>query len=412
MTPGLTNAGHMLLLRALEGAALKFTKIQLGNGATQSIKSATTLSNPLITLQLAKMIVADQYITLTSSFSNDIVADGFRITEVGVWAEDPDNAGGEILYALGNEDEGTADYVPSRDNRILEMEYSILIFVGEAQNVTAEISESLAYASAAELKAHVEDTANPHGVTKGQVGLGNVPNVATNDQTPTYSTAAALTGLVSGEKLSAAFGKLARAVRSLVDHLNDKVRHITAAERNAWNGKADGSHNHGAADINSGTLGVSRGGTGKTSWSANRLLYPTAAAVLGQLAFPPKDGMVLYQDRAGAPYWGDLPDAPFVSETGTYTGRGRTGSASKNTITFQGGAPKIVFIKNRSMAEWGILLPAPGAATGWSSVGSTQANLIVSTSGNTVSWYYNSTELHPANQLDTNGVAYAYVAIF
>ena len=72
-----------------------------------------------------------------------------------------------------------------------------------------------------EFDAHAASRANPHAVTKAQVGLGNVPNVATNDQTPTYSETAALSRLSSGEKLGAAFGKLARAVRSLMEHLAD-----------------------------------------------------------------------------------------------------------------------------------------------------------------------------------------------
>ena len=144
MTPNLTSKGHVLLLRALDGEALKFTRIQLGNGVAQNVKSATALSNPLISMLLTKMTTGSQYITLTSSFSNSEITAGFRITEVGIWAEDPDDEGSEILYALGNEPEGTADYIPSKDSRILELEYSIMIFVGEAQNVTAEISESLA----------------------------------------------------------------------------------------------------------------------------------------------------------------------------------------------------------------------------------------------------------------------------
>ena len=186
MTPNLTSAGNVLLLRALEGTALKFTRIQLGNGAAQDIKSATALSNPLATLPLTKITTGGQYVTLTSTFSNNSITDGFRITEVGIFAEDPDDAESaesEILYALGNEAEGTADYVPSKDNRILELEYSIVIFVGEAQDVSAEISESLAYASAAELKSHTENQQNPHNVTKPRLALVTCPNVATNDQT-------------------------------------------------------------------------------------------------------------------------------------------------------------------------------------------------------------------------------------
>ena len=87
---------------------------------------------------------------------------------------------------------------------------------------------------------HVSNKSNPHGVTKAQVGLSNVPNVTTNDQTPTYAEPSSLGALVSGEKLSVAFGKLAKAIASLISHLADKVSHITSAERSLWNSKADG----------------------------------------------------------------------------------------------------------------------------------------------------------------------------
>lgn len=86
---------------------------------------------------------------------------------------------------------------------------------------------------------HPSDMNNPHQTTAAQVGLGNVPNVATNDQTPTYTVATANTALSSGEKLSIAFGKIAKAISSLISHLADTVGHITAAERTAWNAKLD-----------------------------------------------------------------------------------------------------------------------------------------------------------------------------
>lgn len=73
--------------------------------------------------------------------------------------------------------------------------------------------------------------------TAAMVGLGNVPNVTTNNQTPTYTQASALTALTSGEKLTAAFGKIAKAVSDLISHLANATIHITAAERTAWNAK-------------------------------------------------------------------------------------------------------------------------------------------------------------------------------
>ena len=45
-------------------------------------------------------------------------------------------------------------------------------------------------------------------ITQENIGLGNVPNVATNDQTPTYTEAITRSNLTSGEKLSIIFGKV------------------------------------------------------------------------------------------------------------------------------------------------------------------------------------------------------------
>lgn len=63
---------------------------------------------------------------------------------------------------------------------------------------------------------------NPHKVTKNDVGLGHVPNVATNDQTPTFTESTTLTKLTSGEKLSVAFGKISKAITDLINHIENK----------------------------------------------------------------------------------------------------------------------------------------------------------------------------------------------
>ena len=94
---------------------------------------------------------------------------------------------------------------------------------------------------------------NPHGTTKSDVGLGNVPNVATNDQTPTYSEASTLAKLSSGEKLSVAFGKISKGVTDLISHLADSVKHITSTERTNWNAAkthADSAHAPSSAQAN------------------------------------------------------------------------------------------------------------------------------------------------------------------
>ena len=68
-----------------------------------------------------------------------------------------------------------------------------------------------------------ETDRNPHALSPADIGLGNVPDVSTNDQAPTYEVAEENTELSSGETLSAALGKLARAVKSLIGHLADRT---------------------------------------------------------------------------------------------------------------------------------------------------------------------------------------------
>ena len=57
----------------------------------------------------------------------------------------------------------------------------------------SEVDSALsAKAAQTSLDSHTGNKSNPHSVTKSQVGLDNVPNVATNDQTPTYTEATTL----------------------------------------------------------------------------------------------------------------------------------------------------------------------------------------------------------------------------
>ena len=277
----LTPSGMDLLLRTIAGEAeIDFVSIQMGNGADAG-ESAGALSNPLLTAEIGSYEVGDIFVTLRTTFSNSDVSAGFRATELGVLAKDPDNSGETLLYAYQYTPDAESDYIPASADKVLETQMDVLVYIGDAANVTASISESLVYASRAELEAHVQDTANPHKVTGEQVGLGNVPNVATNDQTPTYTMASSLTALVSGERLSAAFGKLARAVSSLISHLGTLGKNVHK-ETPASIGAAAASHQHSATDITSGILGTARGGTGVSSYSSlrNKLGFGYGTGVL------------------------------------------------------------------------------------------------------------------------------------
>lgn len=98
------------------------------------------------------------------------------------------------------------------------------------------------------------DVSNGNGVTLD--GLKELVEEKTNidDATPTCTEAEELAELTSGEKLSTAFGKLAKAVKDLISHLADEVKHITSDERTLWNtviNKADSNHTHNYAGSSS-----------------------------------------------------------------------------------------------------------------------------------------------------------------
>lgn len=48
------------------------------------------------------------------------------------------------------------------------------------------------------------------------------------------------------------------AGEDLSNHVGDTTKHITSAERQTWNNKANASHTHNASQINAGTLGAAR----------------------------------------------------------------------------------------------------------------------------------------------------------
>ena len=84
---------------------------------------------------------------------------------------------------------------------------------------------------------------------KADVGLGNVPNVTTNNQTPTFTSAAALAGLTSGETLSVSLGKTAKSISDYITHQSDNNKHVTTTEKSNWNDANAKKHVHGNQSI-------------------------------------------------------------------------------------------------------------------------------------------------------------------
>ena len=115
-------------------------------------------------------------------------------------------------------------------------------------------------------------------------------------------------------------------------------------------GTYDTIHLETSADCITGTLGVTHGGTGKASWTANRLVYASASTTLNQLAFPTTVGSVLRQGTSGAPYWST--PAQLLSDIGAakkyrYTATIPTSSWSTNSA---GGKYKDITVSGMTAA--------------------------------------------------------------
>lgn len=268
MKPRLTNEGVAAQIRAMGGDGITFTKYKIGNGdAPQDYKEATDLSNVIAEVELTDFTEEEDtgYVQLTGLFNNSEIEASFLWREVGIYIQDPDDESADLLYAYGHVDldeTGTAPEIPAAETEVYELQLVYRVFVGEADDVSAIIADSAVYATKAQLDAHKDDQTNPHAVTAVQVGLGNVPNVSTDDQEPTISQSATLTNLATGDKMSVIIGKIKKAIADLINHIGNNTVHVSTADRTNWNGKAAGQHNHAATDITSGTLGIARGGTG------------------------------------------------------------------------------------------------------------------------------------------------------
>ena len=254
-----TAAGIELLARCLTGRNVVISKAVGGESvsAALSLMALKSIGEPCHELNLFRIENEGGRIVVNLRVQNKGLSEEYTLRQIGLFArlegdDSDDNNDSDVLFAVIQDSVG--EVIPKEsDNPEFLTEFDFVIPVSNADKISVEITPNT-FATGEdivkvekEIGEHISDKGNPHGVTKAQVGLGNVPDVATNDQTPTYTAAVSLGELTGGEKLSIAFGKIAKAVKELISHIADNVRHITAAERTDWNSKAAGNHTHLAA---------------------------------------------------------------------------------------------------------------------------------------------------------------------
>ena len=131
------------------------------------------------------------------------------------------------------------------------------------------------------LISHLSNTSNPHSVTKAQVGLNNVPNVTTNNQTPTYTEASSNTALSSGETLATAFGKIAKAISSLISHLSNTSNPHSVTKSQVGLGNVDNT-----ADANKSVNYAASAGSATNATYATKIGSSSSHSSIGGTSTP------------------------------------------------------------------------------------------------------------------------------
>ena len=220
----ITNAGIELLKNALSGGTITVTAIKSGAGKVDvsALKSQTAVSSIKQSGTVQGVTKTNETIKIGVLFSNAGLSAGYSMTQLGIYAKG--STGSEVLFAISQSITGKE--VPAESAMpSWSLVHNFYIKLNNDVTMTATVDpegyvtfETMQTA----LNTHTGNKSNPHSVTKSQVGLGNVPNVATNDQTPTYSDATTLVTLSSGEKISIAFAKIKLAITTLINHLANK----------------------------------------------------------------------------------------------------------------------------------------------------------------------------------------------
>lgn len=220
----ITNAGIELLKNALSGGTITVTAIKSGAGKVDvsALKSQTAVSSIKQSGTVQGVTKTNETIKIGVLFSNAGLSAGYSMTQLGIYAKG--STGSEVLFAISQSTTGKE--VPAESAMpSWSLVHNFYIKLNNDVTMTATVDpegyvtfETMQTA----LNTHTGNKSNPHSVTKSQVGLGNVPNVATNDQTPTYSDTTTLVTLSSGEKISIAFAKIKLAITTLINHLANK----------------------------------------------------------------------------------------------------------------------------------------------------------------------------------------------
>lgn len=276
----MTEAGLALQAKLVAGTTLTITKAMTGSGTVDvsDLPSQTAVTTPQQTLNIRSLATPeDGTAALTCYLTNDSVSSSYTVTQVGVYAEDPDD--GEILYFIVQVASGEGSVVPSNSEMPgYTAEWTFYFTYGQASSVIVTVSPANTISQTqaqqmidnaieeAELGAS-QITSGILPTSRGGTGSGTVDSTPTPNSTNMITSGgvySAVNAINAGSQITAGVLPVARGGtgNGSVDTTptSDSTKMVTSggvyASLNAINA---------GTQITAGTLPVSRGGTGQTA---------------------------------------------------------------------------------------------------------------------------------------------------
>lgn len=201
----LTEQGIELQAKVEAGLQLVIQRMAASSGMSENPQKLTVIDPECQELQIDSITANGDRVVITAALSNMGVAESYIVHQIGVYALDEN--GEELLFIVGQD--ATGDEIKAGTEEENVIEYNIALKVSNAEQVA--FNRNLDdYVRKRQFYEHVEDYGNPHRTTKAQVGLSEVPNVTTNNQTPTWRRASEHQLPESGDTLEVLLGKIER----------------------------------------------------------------------------------------------------------------------------------------------------------------------------------------------------------
>lgn len=303
------SKGFRLLTKlAASQGSLQFTRAAVGTGKPPegySPESMIGLNAYKIDAEIADYGVQDDMAYITVQVSSDNVTEGFLVTEVGVFAEDPDE--GEILYGyMDISTDPTYIYANGSTNRSKFAEFTLYVLVGSVSNVIAAVTPGSIITrdtfTAANLKA-----IDTHGILGGEAGaettgqglidaLTNklltefVTNTVLMERLGTYVLKSKIVNdFLSTDEETVLSGPMGKLLKEQLNVLNTK---ITQKSQSDFYAIADVT-GVSTGQVTDGYHNVSKMSNGQFRYSAHFTCYPSAI---------PNGNIVGYLPESANPY--------------------------------------------------------------------------------------------------------------